>query len=75
MRFIIIHKTTARWEAGEVPGMKLIKQVGALIGDMQQAGVLRAGEGLRASSLGARMIVRDHRVCVKLTGPPGSRAA
>jgi hypothetical protein len=58
MRFIIIHKTTARWEAGEVPDMKLVAKVGALIGDMQQAGVLRAGEGLRASSLGARMTVR-----------------
>jgi hypothetical protein len=58
MRFIIIHKTTARWEAGEVPDARLIASVGALIGDLQRAGVLRAGEGLRASSLGARLTVR-----------------
>jgi hypothetical protein len=55
MRFIIIHKTNARWEAGEIPDQGLIADVGALIGDLKQAGILRAGDGLRASSLGARI--------------------
>lgn len=55
MRFIIIHKTNAGWEAGEIPGPDLIADVGALIGDLKQAGILRAGDGLRASSLGARV--------------------
>ena len=55
MRFIIFHKTNARWEAGEVPGQTLIADVGALIGELKQAGILRAGDGLRASSLGARL--------------------
>jgi hypothetical protein len=58
MRFIIIHKTNARWEAGESPDRDLIADVGKLIGDLQEAGVLRAGDGLRASSLGARVTVR-----------------
>src|SRR5579863_6300063 len=58
MRFIIIHKTNARWEACERPAPDLIAEVGKLIGDLDQAGVLRAGEGLRASSLGARVTLR-----------------
>jgi hypothetical protein len=57
MRFIIMHKTTAYWEAGGIPDAELIGNVGALIGDLKRAGVLRAGEGLRASSLGARITV------------------
>ena len=55
MRFIIIHKTNAGWEAGAIPSPELIARVGALIGEMAQAGVLRAGEGLRASSQGVRL--------------------
>ena len=58
MRFIIMHKTSAEWEAGCVPDRQLISDVGALIGELARAGVLRAGEGLRASSLGARLTVR-----------------
>jgi len=55
MRFIIIHKTNARWEAGCIPDRDLVADVGNLIGELTSAGVLRAGEGLRASSLGARV--------------------
>jgi len=55
MRFIIMHKTNARWEAGEVPGPELIERVGLLLGDLAQKGVLESGEGLRASSQGVRL--------------------
>jgi hypothetical protein len=55
MRFIILHKTNARWEAGEVPDQRLLDDVGALIGDLKRAGILRGADGLRASSLGARV--------------------
>jgi hypothetical protein len=58
MRYIVIHKTNARWEAGEIPDRDLIADVGKLLGDLEKAGVLRAGDGLRASSLGARVTVR-----------------
>jgi hypothetical protein len=57
MRFIIMHQTNADWEAGAIPDRQLIAGVGELIGDLARAGVLRAGEGLRASSLGARLTV------------------
>src|SRR5262245_17946785 len=55
MRFIIMHKTAPRWEAGERPGDELIWRVGALIGDLQAAGIFLGGEGLRASSEGVRL--------------------
>jgi hypothetical protein len=58
MRFIILHKTNARWEAGEIPEPDLIADVGKLIGDLRESGVFRAGEGLRASSQGARVTLR-----------------
>ena len=67
MRFIFIHKTNARWEAGEIPGPDLIAGVGVLIGDLERAGILRAGEGLRASSLGARV----HSAAGQVTVVPG----
>ncbi len=57
MRFIIMHKTNADWEAGAIPTPQLIAEVGELIGELARAGILRAGEGLRASSLGARLTV------------------
>jgi hypothetical protein len=64
MRFIIIHKTNAGWEAGQIPDRDLIAAVGAMIGDLQREGILRAGEGLRASSLGARLTISGGAVAV-----------
>jgi hypothetical protein len=55
VRFVIMHKTNARWEAGEIPSPELIAGVGALLGELATAGVLQAGEGLRASSEGVRL--------------------
>jgi hypothetical protein len=55
MRFIVMHKTNARWEAGAVPDSDLIARVGALLGEMAKAQILLGAEGLRASSHGARL--------------------
>lgn len=55
MRFMIMHKTNARWEAGAVPDRELIARVGTLLGEMTKAGALEAGEGLRASAEGVRV--------------------
>jgi hypothetical protein len=55
MRFIIMHKTSAHWESGAIPGPELIARVGALLGEMAKAGVLLGAEGLRASSEGVRL--------------------
>jgi len=55
MRYIIIHRTNARWEAGATPEPELIHRVEGLIGEMAGAGVLLAGEGLGPSSEGVRL--------------------
>lgn len=55
MRFIIMHKTNAHWEAGAVPSRELIARVGKLVGEMVNANVVLGAEGLRASSEGVRL--------------------
>jgi hypothetical protein len=55
MRFIIMHKTNANWEAGAIPSRELIARVGTLIGDLAKAKILLGAEGLRASSQGVRI--------------------
>jgi hypothetical protein len=55
MRFVIMHKTNAHWEAGETPSPELIARVGSLLGRLANAGVLLDAEGLRPSSEGVRL--------------------
>ena len=55
MRFIILHKTNAHWEAGARPGPELIARVGSLLGELAAAGVLVSAEGLRPSCEGVRL--------------------
>ena len=55
MRFMIMHKTSAHWEAGALPSPELIARVGRLLGELAGAGVLRGAEGLRPSSEGVRL--------------------
>ncbi len=55
MRFIMMHKTNAHWEAGAVPTPEMIARVGTLMGEMARCQALLAGEGLRPSSEGVRL--------------------
>ena len=73
MRVMIMHRTTPRWEAGEIPTPELIARVGAMMRDLAQGNRLLGGEGLRASSLGARLRVRDGQPSVE-RGPFGGAA-
>jgi len=68
MRFIIMHKTNAHWEAGAIPSAELIGRVGTLLGHLAEAGVLSAAEGLRASSEGVRLRFSSGTRTV-ITGP------
>ncbi|HEX4326128.1 MAG TPA: YciI family protein [Burkholderiales bacterium] len=54
MRFITYHKADRDTEASVLPTPELMAGMGQLIGDMAQAGVFEAGEGLRASAFGVR---------------------
>jgi hypothetical protein len=56
MRFMIMHRTNAHWEAGAIPDGKLLARVGALIQRLATAGILEGAEGLRPSSEGVRLV-------------------
>jgi hypothetical protein len=55
MRFMIIRKSDRDTEAGVMPSEGLLAAMGAFMEEMGKAGVLLAGEGLQASSKGARV--------------------
>jgi hypothetical protein len=55
MRFLIIVKASKNSEAGIMPSKKLLVEMGKFNEALARAGVLLAGEGLQASSKGARV--------------------
>jgi len=55
MRFMVLVKATKSSEAGVLPDEKLIAEMGKFNEDLVKAGVMQAGEGLQASSKGARV--------------------
>jgi hypothetical protein len=55
MRFMILRKADTRTEADVLPSSELLTAMGAYIQAMAQADVLLSAEGLRTSSLGARV--------------------
>ena len=55
MRFMVIVKASRNSEAGVLPGAELLQAMGKFNEEMAKAGVLLSGEGLQASSKGARI--------------------
>jgi len=55
MRFMVIVKANKESEAGVLPSQKLLEQMGKFNEELAKAGVMLAGEGLQASSKGARV--------------------
>ena len=55
MRFLVMHKSNEDNEAGVPPSKELIEEMGKLMEETAQAGVLLAAEGVHASSKGARV--------------------
>jgi hypothetical protein len=55
MRFMIIVKSSKDSEAGVMPSEKLLAEMGKFNEELANAGVMLAGEGLQASSKGARV--------------------
>jgi hypothetical protein len=55
MRFMVIVKANKKSEAGVLPDEKLLTEMGKYNEELAKAGVLLAGEGLQASSKGARV--------------------
>lgn len=61
MRFMIIIKATKDSEAGIMPSEQLLTEMGRFNEELMKAGVLLAGEGLHASSKGARVKFSGHK--------------
>jgi len=55
MRFMVIVKANEQSEAGVLPGEKILTEMGRFNQELVNAGVMLAGEGLQASSKGARV--------------------
>jgi hypothetical protein len=55
MRIMSMHKATPDMEAGAPPPPEVMEGMGPLMGELMQAGIFVAGEGLRPSSLGVRL--------------------
>jgi hypothetical protein len=56
MRVMVMVKATEQSEAGEMPSEQLLSDMMAFNEDLVKAGVMLAGEGLRPSSAGARVV-------------------
>ena len=68
MRFMVIVKADQRTEAGILPSQAVLEQMGKYNEELARAGVLLAGEGLQASSKGARVRFEGGRRTV-IDGP------
>jgi len=55
MRFMVIVKATKETEAGVLPSQKMLAAMGNYNEQLVKAGIMQAGEGLQASSKGARV--------------------
>ncbi|HYT82889.1 MAG TPA: YciI family protein [Gemmatimonadales bacterium] len=55
MRFMILVKANKDSEAGVLPDEKILTEMGKFNVQLEKAGVMLAGEGLQASSKGARV--------------------
>ena len=55
MRFMVLVKADKNSEAGVLPDQKMLAEMGKFNEELVKAGVMLAGEGLQASSKGARV--------------------
>ncbi|MEI9815007.1 MAG: YciI family protein [Acidobacteriota bacterium] len=69
MKFMMIVKADAASESGAMPDMELVNAMGKFNEEMVKAGVMLAGEGLQASSKGARVIFKPGQKPYAVDGP------
>ena len=68
MRFMVIVKANKDSEAGVMPSKKMLTEMGKFNEELVKAGVMLAGDGLHASSKGARVKFSDGKTTV-IDGP------
>lgn len=71
MRFMMVHKLDDRDPVAWAPDERVMAEMGALLGEMAEAGVMVAGEGLRPSKDGPGAILRftDGKETETIDGP------
>ena len=69
MRFMVIVKANKDSEAGAMPDEKSLTAMGKFNEELVQAGVMLAGEGLQASSRGARVRFEGPKKRTVIDGP------
>jgi len=65
MRFMVLVPANAESEAGILPTEELLTKMGQFNEEMVRAGVMLAGEGLHATSKGARIKFSDGKATVR----------
>jgi hypothetical protein len=68
MRYMLLHKTNEKLEAGQPPDQAMLARADEVLEEMRQAGVLLAAEGLMPSARGARIAFTDGKPRV-IDGP------
>jgi len=68
MRFMVMIKATKDSEAGVLPDESVLTEMGKFNEELAKAGVMLAGEGLQASSKGARVKISGEKRTV-IDGP------
>lgn len=68
MQYLIMHKNDPKTEAGELPSMELIQQMGAFVGEFVKQGRFIDGAGLSGSRTRTRLTFRNGVATVK-NGP------
>lgn len=69
MRFMVIVKADQDSEAGVLPSQELLADMGKYNEELVKAGVMLAGEGLQASSKGARVKFHGDKRTTVVDGP------
>ncbi len=69
MRVMVIVKACKSSESGEIPGPEILEAMGKFNEQLMKAGVMLAGEGLRASSKGARVTFKKDGAVTVTDGP------
>ena len=64
MRFMVIVNTNKETEAGVMPSMELLTEMGKFNEDLCKAGVMESGEGLHPTAKGARIRYQNRQSSV-----------
>jgi hypothetical protein len=64
MRFMMIRRADPVSESGEMPGAEMMAAMDTYMKELEKAGVLRGGDGLKPSSKGARVNFRNGKPTV-----------